>query len=153
MQSFCSIVMGGGDGSKARSPNPSETNTTTFCKPPSGAARTSSEVTPPGCNLAQLGSAFMFMRVEAGRGPTTFTNPLTTAVAAGVSCAWVTVGSRHAKRARAAKHLKTFVTFILDFSPVSLCSEERGDAQSSAGLYRPSGAKVTQVTGTCVRGM
>src|SRR5215469_11590071 len=74
------MLMGCGGGSNVRSPNPSETNTTTFCKPPSAAATTSSEVNPPGCNLAQLGSAFMFMRVGAGREPSNLATPFTTAV-------------------------------------------------------------------------
>src|SRR5215472_7589729 len=150
MQPFCSIPTGCGGGSKVRSPNPSETKTMTFCKLPSGAARTSSEVTPPWCNLAQLGSAFMLICVGVGSEPVNFTNPLTSAVPEGVCCAWFTVGGRHAKRTTAAKDFKAFITFILGFSPGSLCSEERGDAQSSAGLHGPGDARVTLVIGACV---
>src|SRR5205823_10000034 len=74
-------------------------NTTTFCKPPSGLATTSSALTPPGWTLEQLGSAFMLMCAGVGRGPANFTSPFTTAVpGAGPSLAGVRprAGSRPA---------------------------------------------------------
>src|ERR1700730_15084346 len=76
MQPFCSTTTGCVGGSNVRSPNPSATNTTTFCRSPFESVMTSCENTGEGCCFAQLGSADMLIVFGFGIVPSNLTLPL-----------------------------------------------------------------------------
>src|SRR5208282_5441077 len=77
MQPFCSTTTGCVGGSNVRSPNPSATNTITFCRSPFESVITSCAKTGEECCLAQLGSAAMLISLGLGVTPSNRTVPFT----------------------------------------------------------------------------
>src|ERR1035438_4554771 len=75
MQPFCSTTIGWVGGSNVRSPNPSETNTITFCRSPFESVITSWANTGEECCFAQLGSVDMLMSLGFGTAPSNRTVP------------------------------------------------------------------------------
>src|SRR6516162_9315592 len=83
MQPFCSTTTGAVGASNARSPSPSDTNTTTFSRSPFPSVTTSCVITGVGCCFAHTGSADMLIGLAIGALPSKCTVPRTEDVVLG----------------------------------------------------------------------